>query len=263
MQDRGPRVQTERVSPASPGSRARDTRPRAPAPGRRARNERRRDCAARRHRRDAAAAYAGRPWPPHRAGFAVSTTKRSPKCGGPGAAAWRGTGALASARASVLGMLPASFRSIRRVPSCCAAIFRVCLVRPRRGAHLSKRCREGITLRLFRGTSRPPTTTHSFPSTSRDVAIDTSLIVRYLVGDDPGQAARARRLIDNNDVFVCTTVLLNTEWVLRSGYGFSSAQCAKGLSDFAGLPHVKGEDAAAAAMALGWMRQGVDFADGL
>jgi predicted nucleic acid-binding protein len=44
------------------------------------------------------------------------------------------------------------------------------------------------------------------------LAIDTSLMVRYLVGDDPGQAARARRLIDNNDVFVCTTVLLETEW---------------------------------------------------
>jgi predicted nucleic-acid-binding protein len=47
------------------------------------------------------------------------------------------------------------------------------------------------------------------------LAIDTNLIVRYLVGDDLGQAARARRLIDNNDnnnVFVCTTVLLETEW---------------------------------------------------
>ena len=60
--------------------------------------------------------------------------------------------------------------------------------------------------------------------------------MRYLVGDDPGQAARARRLIDNNDVFVCTTVLLETEWVLRSVYGFSAVQCAKALSDFAGLP---------------------------
>jgi hypothetical protein len=47
---------------------------------------------------------------------------------------------------------------------------------------------------------------------------DTSF--RYLVGDDPGQAVRARRLIDNNDVFVCTSVLLETEWVLRSVYGF-------------------------------------------
>lgn len=95
------------------------------------------------------------------------------------------------------------------------------------------------------------------------LAIDTNLIVRYLVGDDPGQAARARRLIDNNDVFVCTTVLLETEWVLRSAYGFSAVQCAKALSDFAGLPRANLEDATVAAKALGWMRQGVDFANGL
>src|SRR3954447_5347083 len=95
------------------------------------------------------------------------------------------------------------------------------------------------------------------------LAIDTNLIVRYLVGDDPGQAARARRLIDNNDVFVCTTVLLETEWVLRSVYEFSAAQCAKALADFAGLPQVKLEDVAAAAKALDWMRKGVDLADGL
>src|ERR1700758_582104 len=56
---------------------------------------------------------------------------------------------------------------------------------------------------------------------------------------------------------------LETEWVLRSVYGFSAVQCAKALSDFAGLPRVSLEDATAAAKALGWMPQGVDFADGL
>src|SRR4029077_11862969 len=95
------------------------------------------------------------------------------------------------------------------------------------------------------------------------LAIDTNLIVRYLVGDDPAQALRARRLIDNNDVFVCLTVLLEAEWVLRSVYGFSTPQCAKALNDFAGLPRVTVEDAPAAAKALGWMDKGVDFADGL
>ncbi len=95
------------------------------------------------------------------------------------------------------------------------------------------------------------------------LAIDTNLIIRYLVRDDPGQAARARKLIDNNDVFVCTTVILETEWVLRSVYGFSAAQCAKALTDFAGLPRVILEDTTCVAKALGWMRQGVDFADGL
>jgi hypothetical protein len=50
---------------------------------------------------------------------------------------------------------------------------------------------------------------------------------------------------------------------LRSVYEFSAAQCAKGLSDFAGLPCMSLEDATAAAKALGWIRQGMDFADGL
>lgn len=95
------------------------------------------------------------------------------------------------------------------------------------------------------------------------LAIDTNLIVRYLVNDDPRQSARARKLIDNNDVFVCTTVILETEWVLRGVYGFSVAQCAKALTDFAGLPRVTLEDAACVAKALGWVRERVDFADGL
>ncbi|HEX3754180.1 MAG TPA: type II toxin-antitoxin system VapC family toxin [Rhizomicrobium sp.] len=94
-------------------------------------------------------------------------------------------------------------------------------------------------------------------------AIDTNLIVRYLVGDDPGQAARARKLIDNSDTFVCTTVMLETEWVLRSVYGFSALQCAEALADFAGMPRVSLEDSSAVAKALGWMHQGLDFADGL
>lgn len=95
------------------------------------------------------------------------------------------------------------------------------------------------------------------------LAIDTNVIVRYLVADDPAQAARARRLIDNKEIFVCTTVVLETEWVLRSVYGFSALQCAKALADFAGLPRVKLEDPGAVAKALGWMQQHVDFADGL
>ena len=34
------------------------------------------------------------------------------------------------------------------------------------------------------------------------LAIDTNLIVRYLVGDDAAQALRAKRMINNNDLFV-------------------------------------------------------------
>jgi predicted nucleic-acid-binding protein len=95
------------------------------------------------------------------------------------------------------------------------------------------------------------------------LAIDTNLVIRYLVADDAGQAAKARKLIDNNDVFVCTTVMLETESVLRSVYGFSALQWAKALTEFAGLPRVTLEDSTAVTNALGWVRQRIDFADGL
>jgi predicted nucleic acid-binding protein len=95
------------------------------------------------------------------------------------------------------------------------------------------------------------------------LAIDTNLIVRYVTNDHPRQSARARALIDGNDVFVATTVLLESEWVLRSVYDFSAAQVAKALRGFAGLPRVGVEDAALLAQALDWMDAGIDFADAL
>jgi predicted nucleic-acid-binding protein len=95
------------------------------------------------------------------------------------------------------------------------------------------------------------------------LAIDTNLVVRYLLADDPDQATKARRLIDSNDVFVCTTVLLETEWVLRRLYKFSTDECANLLAAFAGLPRVILEDSVTVAKALGWLRQGLDFADAL
>ncbi|MGO8952173.1 MAG: type II toxin-antitoxin system VapC family toxin [Rhodomicrobium sp.] len=95
------------------------------------------------------------------------------------------------------------------------------------------------------------------------LAIDTNIVVHYLTADHPEQSPKAKALIDGEDVFVCTTVLLETEWVLRSVYGFTSAQIAKSLGAFAGLPRVTLEDAALTAKALGWTLQGMDFADAL
>lgn len=94
-------------------------------------------------------------------------------------------------------------------------------------------------------------------------AIDTNLIVRYLTGDHPTQSPMAKQLIDGHDVFICTTVLLETEWVLRSAYGFDAARIAAALRAFAGLPRVTLEDPALAARALDGMDSGMDFADAL
>jgi predicted nucleic-acid-binding protein len=82
------------------------------------------------------------------------------------------------------------------------------------------------------------------------LAIDTNLMVRYLTADHPEQSARAKALIEGAEVFVCTTVMLETEWVLRSAYGFATDQIAPAIRAFAGLPQVSVEDPALIALAL-------------
>jgi len=94
-------------------------------------------------------------------------------------------------------------------------------------------------------------------------AIDTNVIVRFLTADDAAQAAVARRIVEAGDVYVSSTVLLETEWVLRSGYGFSAKAIETALGGLAGLPGVTVEDPPVLAAALDGMSQGMDFADAL
>jgi predicted nucleic-acid-binding protein len=95
------------------------------------------------------------------------------------------------------------------------------------------------------------------------LAVDTDVVVRYLVNDDAAQAARARRLVEREDIFVPLTVLLETEWVLRGVYGFAPACVVRALRGFAGLARVTIENAPVAAIAMDWAESGIDFADAL
>jgi predicted nucleic-acid-binding protein len=95
------------------------------------------------------------------------------------------------------------------------------------------------------------------------LAIDTNILIRYLTNDHPEQSQRARKLIDGHDVWVPTTVLLETEWVLRSVYRYTPTQIARSLRKFAGMARVALEHGALAAQALNWVEQGMDFADAL
>jgi predicted nucleic-acid-binding protein len=94
-------------------------------------------------------------------------------------------------------------------------------------------------------------------------AIDTNVVVRFLTADDPREYKTARAVIDAGEVHVPLTVFLECEWVLRSAYGFSPAQIADGFSGLAGLPEVSVEEPTILATSLGWMRDGIDFADAL
>ena len=95
------------------------------------------------------------------------------------------------------------------------------------------------------------------------IAIDTNVVVRFLLNDDPDQAERARRLIEAEEVFVPTSVLLETEWVLRGAYKRPQALILELLRAFLGLPNVTVQDWQVATMALEWAERGMDFADAL
>ena len=94
-------------------------------------------------------------------------------------------------------------------------------------------------------------------------AIDTNVVVRYLTDDEPEQAARAKAAVDAGSVFVSTTVLLESEWVLRSVYGFTGGEVAAALRAFSGLPGVSVENPVLLTQALDLAEKGMDFADAL
>ena len=94
-------------------------------------------------------------------------------------------------------------------------------------------------------------------------AIDTNAIVRYLTGDEREQAARARQEIEAGEIFVSTTVMLESEWVLRSVYDFSRGQVVAALRAFSGLPGVSLENQSLLAQAFDHAEAGLDLADAL
>lgn len=78
-------------------------------------------------------------------------------------------------------------------------------------------------------------------------ALDTNVIVRFLVNDDKAQARRARALLqeaeDTGDaLFVTTPVVLEIIWVLDAAYDFTRTEILRALELLAGMPILEFED---------------------
>ncbi|QFY90669.1 type II toxin-antitoxin system VapC family toxin [Magnetovirga frankeli] len=72
-------------------------------------------------------------------------------------------------------------------------------------------------------------------------AIDTNVLVRFLVNDDPEQAERVRQLFaiaeQQRDAFyVSLIVLLETIWVLESAYQIQRTELIDALADLLLMP---------------------------
>jgi len=95
------------------------------------------------------------------------------------------------------------------------------------------------------------------------LAVDTNVLVRFLMKDDAAQTERATSLLSKSLVWISKTVLLETSWVLRGSYGLSDSAVNEALKGLAGMPSVRVEEPLRVAKAFEWTAAGIDFADAL
>ena len=97
-------------------------------------------------------------------------------------------------------------------------------------------------------------------------ALDTNVLVRYLVGDVPEQREAARELIDgltpDEPGFICREVVLEVAWVLERSYDFTRERVADALMDMTASDSLVVEDSDdVAAAAYRYRQGGVGFSD--
>ena len=91
-------------------------------------------------------------------------------------------------------------------------------------------------------------------------AVDTNVIVRYLVGDDAEQAEAAHALIDGLTPgapgFICREVVIEVAWVLERSYRFTRARVAETLMDLTASDSLVVENSDDVAVAAHRYREG-------
>jgi predicted nucleic-acid-binding protein len=98
-------------------------------------------------------------------------------------------------------------------------------------------------------------------------ALDTNVLVRLLVGDDPEQTRVAREAIAQAGrrsipLYVPLTVVLELEWVLRVSYGYAKDQVIATFSALLGARELEFQEEASIERALHYWRGGsADFAE--
>ena len=95
------------------------------------------------------------------------------------------------------------------------------------------------------------------------IALDTNVIVRIVTADDPDQLQAARAVFEADDLWICKTVFLETEWVLRFSYELSRSSIRTVFRKLLGYRGLQTEDRSAVLTAVTLYEQEFDFADAL
>jgi predicted nucleic-acid-binding protein len=95
------------------------------------------------------------------------------------------------------------------------------------------------------------------------IAVDTNILVRLATGDSPAEYRTVTAALVRRPWLVFSTVLLETEWVLRSLYGYSHEQFAEFVDWMDGNERIQFAETASIRAAVAYHRAGMDFADSL
>jgi predicted nucleic-acid-binding protein len=87
------------------------------------------------------------------------------------------------------------------------------------------------------------------------IALDTNILLRFLVQDDAAQGALATQIMENELTqeepgYVTVVALLELDWVLRTQYEFSSAIAIDAIKGLMSSPNLVFENADAVELAL-------------
>jgi predicted nucleic-acid-binding protein len=95
------------------------------------------------------------------------------------------------------------------------------------------------------------------------IAVDTNVLVRAAVRDDPDQAAAATRAMDRAEILaIAVSSLCEFAWVLRGVYGFKAAEIGVAIRGLLAAENVESNRPAVEA-GLAMLDAGGDFADGV
>ena len=95
------------------------------------------------------------------------------------------------------------------------------------------------------------------------IALDTNVLARFLLRDDPAQYRKARSLLEREaECWIPVTVILELAWVLKSA-GVPRREMAEKLRGVLALANVRPQLPEAVHVALRWAEKGLDLADAL
>jgi predicted nucleic acid-binding protein len=95
------------------------------------------------------------------------------------------------------------------------------------------------------------------------IVLDTNVVVRLMVGDDPKQARLAQSLIEQHACVIDLCVLMETEWVLRGVYGLATSQIAASLRALGSVQNIHWREPQRVLAALDAYEAGLDLADAI